>query len=247
MMVRQFAKYLSGSDPRNQVPSKDLLPYRYHRKPPHIYTDDEIMRLLDAAKRMPTWMHSMHGFRAWTYSTIFGLLVVTGMRISEVLRLDRKDIDWTEGILTIHGTKFHKSRLIPLHPSTQRALREYALLRDKVHQHAKTNAFFLSELGTRPYYESVLLIFIRLSREIGLRGPSDRHGPRLHDLRHRFAIQTLINWYRQDVDVEQHISELAAYLGHGIVTDTYWYLSATPELLQLAALRLDNKAGGSLS
>ncbi len=246
MMVRRFAQYLNGSDPRNQVPSKELLPYRCHRKPPHIYTDEEVLRLIEAAKQMPAWMRSMNRFRAWTYSTLFGLLAVTGMRIGEALGLDRRDVDWTEGVLTIRGTKFHKSRLVPLHASTQRALRRYALRRDRLHPHAKTTAFFVSERGMRPEYCWVLHMFIRLSRQIGLRDPTNRHGPRLHDLRHRFAVQTLLNWYRQGVDVEQHMPELATYLGHGIVTDTYWYLSATPELLQLAAMRLDNRKGGSL-
>jgi len=245
-MVRRFAQYLSASDARNQVPPNDLFPYRYHRKPPHIYTDEEVMRLLDAAKQMPAGIRSMNRFRCWTYSTLFGLLAVTGMRISEALGLDRKDVDWAEGVLTIRGTKFHKSRLVPLHPSTQRVLRQYAFLRDRVHPHAKTTAFFVSEHGTRPAYYWVRRIFILLLCKIGLRAPSDRQGPRLHDLRHRFAVQTLLNWYRQGADVEQHMPELATYLGHGVVTGTYWYLSATPELLQLAAMRLDNKGGGSL-
>ena len=246
-MVRRFAQHLSASDPRNQVPARALLPYRYHRRPPHIYTDEEVLRLIEAARQIPPSIRSMKGLRAWTYSTLFGLLAVTGMRVGEALRLDRADVDWSEGVLTIRGTKFHKSRLVALHPSAQRALQQYAHFRDRLQPHAKTDAFFVSERGPRLGYYRVLDMFIRLSREIGLRGASSRDGPRLHDLRHRFAVTTLLNWYRRGVDVDQHMPELAAYLGHGLVTDTYWYLSATPELLQLAAMRLDNRQGGSLS
>ena len=187
------------------------------------------------------------GLRARTYSTLFGLLAVTGMRVkSEALALNREDVDWVRGVLIIRGTKFGKSRLVPIHPTTQRALRRYARFRDQIYPKPKTKAFFVSQRGARLGYYGVLATFVRLSREIGLRGPSDSHGPRMHDLRHRFAVRTLLRWYREGVDVEKHIHKLSTYLGHVKVTDTYWYLSGVPELLQLAMGRLEHTTGGSL-
>ncbi len=161
------------------------------------------------------------------------------MRVSEPVGLDRDDMDFTRGLLTIHRTKFGKSRMLPLHASTIEALRGYRDLRDRICP--GTRSFFVSERGTRLTAWSVRKTFILLSRQIGLRGPLDSHGPRLHDLRHRFAIQTLLRWYRAGVDVERHMPELSTYLGHVHVADTYWYISAVPELLQLATLRLEQR------
>lgn len=242
-MVRLFAQYRSAADPRTQIPPQGLLPYRYHRNPPYIYSDKEIMQLLKAAKGLL----SARGLRPRTYSTLFGLLVVTGMRISEVIGLDDEDIDLNRGVLTIHRTKFGKSRVIPIHPSTRRMLRKYVRQRDEVHPKPKTPSFFVSDRGTRLTQCTVRWTFVRLSRQIGLRGPSDSHGPRPHDIRHTFAVKTLLKWYRMGVDVERHMRELATFLGHVHVTDTYWYISATPELLRLAAKRLDRTKGGLLS
>lgn len=245
-MVRIFAEYLRAADPRTEVPSQKLLPDLYHRKPPYIYTDEQVMHLIEAARQLPSTVPSTTGLRAQTYSTLFGLLSVTGMRISEALALNRQDVDLIQGIITIRGTKFGKSRLVPVHQSTRHALLEYTHFRDQIYPRPKTQNFFVCERGTRLGYWGVLRTFVRVSREIGLRGPSDSHGPRMHDLRHRFAIRTMVRWYKEGVDVERHIQELSVYLGHVKVSNTYWYLSAVPELLQLAVARLESRKAGPL-
>lgn len=241
--VRRFAQYRSVQDPRTQIPAQELIPHCYRRKPPYIYTDTEIVRLLEAAAALP----SRNRLRAHTYTTLFGLLAVTGMRISEVVALDREHVNLADGILAIRNTKFHKSRLVPIHATTCRRLDQYERQRERIHPAATDPSFFLSDRGTRLTENIVQHTFRKLSRETGLRGPSDHHGPRIHDLRHRFAVKTLLNWYRAGVDVEQHLPELATFLGHAHVADTYWYLTATPELLRLAAGRLDQGKGGTLS
>ena len=234
-LVRRFARYVSALDPGTEIPPLALLPHRFHRKGPYLYTDEEIARLIAAAKKL----RSRQGLRAATYATLFGLLAVTGMRMSEPLALDRDDVDLTRGILIVRRTKFGKSRLIPVHASTREALRRYRAIRDRICPRAPS--FFVSERGKRLTSERVWWTFVQLSHQIGLRGPADRHGPRLHDLRHRFAVQTLLGWYRAGLNVEQHLPKLSAYLGHAHVTDTYWYISAVPELLQLATLRLEER------
>jgi integrase len=238
-MVRRFAEYLGATDPRTEIPAAELLPYRYHRKPPYIYTDDEILAIIDAAKKL----QSPRGLRAHTYSTLFGLIAVTGMRVSEPLGLDCGDVDFEQGILTVRQTKFGKSRLIPIHPSTNEELHKYAQRRDTICPNPRTQSFFVSERGTRPRDWTAQRWFVILSRQIGLRRPEDKRGPRIHDLRHRFAVKTLVNWYRAGEDVDQLMPVLATYLGHGHVADTYWYISATPELLELATRRLEESNG----
>jgi integrase/recombinase XerD len=239
-MVRRFAVWLSATDRRTEVPSLGLLPHRYRRKTPYIYSDDEINQLVQAARQLP----SPKGLKGHTYSTIFGLVSVTGMRSTEPLALDREDVDLDEGILRIRRTKFGKSRLVPVHESTRQVLADYARQRERIVSHPAVRAFFLSERGTRITEWAARYNFAKISREIGLRTPSKgcRHGrgPRLHDMRHRFAARTLVEWYRAGVDVEREIPKLATYLGHVHVNDTYWYIEAVPELLELATRRLEN-------
>lgn len=239
-MVRLFAKHWSATDPRTETPPLGLLPYRYKRKVPHIYTEDEIERLIQAAHALGT----SKGLRPWTYATLLALLVVTGMRAGEVVALDRADVDLDAGVLTIRRTKFGKSRLVPLHPSTSRALQQYADRRDAIFPTPKTPSFFLSEQSRRVTWWILRWTFVKLSRQIGLRSESDRYGPRLHDFRHSFAVHTLLGWYRAGANVEQHLPALSTFLGHCHVTDTYWYLSAVPELMALAAARLDDASEG---
>lgn len=232
-MVRQFAQYRSATDPRTEIPPQGLLPHRYRRKAPYIYRDEEIRTLIDAAKQLP----SSSGLRPWTFSTLFGLIAVTGTRVGEPIALNREDVDLSRGDIFIHQTKFGKSRLVPVHPSTQKVLQEYARRRDAIYPCPKTPSFFLSERGTRLTDGMVRWTFVKISHQIGLRGPTDRRGPRLQDLRHTFTVRTIMRWYRAGLDVEQHLPELSTYLGHAHVAGTYWYLSATPELLQLVAKR----------
>ena len=233
--VRLFAQHHSASDPCTEIPPLGLLPYRARRKLPHIYSVTEIRRLMAATKDL----HSTTGLRPSSYSTLLGLLAVTGLRISEALGLNQDDVDLRQGVLTIRSTKFNKPRLVPVHPTTRDALRHYARRRDRIFPRPKTPSFFVSEWGTRLEHSCVSRTFYKLSRWVGLRAPSDHHGPRLHDFRHAFAVRTVLRWYRQGVDVDPRMPVLSTYLGHGHVSDTYWYLSSVPELLRLAAARLE--------
>ncbi len=235
-MVRRFARWRSATDPRTEVPPDGLLPQRFRRQPPYIYSDDEIERLVRAATQLP----SSNGMRALTYSTYFGLVAATGMRMSEGIALDRGDVDLAEGILTIRRTKFGKSRIVPVHPSTREVLESYAAQREHTLLTLQTPAFFVSAHGSRITQWSTRYNFAKVSQQVGLRTPASGHGhgPRLHDLRHRFAVRTLIEWYRKGLDVERELPKLSTYLGHVHVNDTYWYLEAVPELLQRATERL---------
>jgi integrase/recombinase XerD len=242
-LVRRFAEYLRAVEPRTEIPPQGLLSHRYHRKNPYFYSDREVAQLIQAAQNIP----SPKGLRASTYSTLFGLLAVTGMRLGEAIGLDRQDVDLDQGLLRVRQTKFNKSRWVPVHATTCQRLQHYQGARDRICPHPKSPSFLLSEQDTRLTGWSARYWFIRLSHQMGLRQPTDHHGPRLHDLRHRFVIQTLRHWYRTDQDVEAHLPELTTYLGHGHVRDTYWYISATPELLRLATERLERKSGGTWS
>jgi integrase len=236
-MVRRFAEYQSAIDPRTEIPPAGLLPHRFQRKAPYMYSDREIEQLVDAAKRL----HSPRGLRAITFSTLFGLLAVTGMRVGEAIALDRKDADLIGEILTIRQSKFGKSRVVPLHASTVDVLRHYARSRDRTFRTALSPSFFVSTRGRRVSRSSVKWTFVKLSKQIGLRHRTDRRGPRIHDLRHGFATRTLLGFYRTTHDVERSMAALATYLGHANVLNTYWYLSAVPDLFRLASMRLKTK------
>ena len=237
-MTRGFAKYLSGLDARTEIPPAGILPYGNRRRKPHIYTRNEVGQLLRAtlAGRRARKIH------AHTYATIFGLLPATGLRLSEALNLDDADVDLNTGLLTIRGSKWRKSRLVPIHPTTVQKLALYQRTRNRVHPKRNTSAFFILDNGARPRVLAVERKYLRVARRIGLRGPPGTKGPYLHDFRHSFAVNTLLRWYRSGVDVERHLPELATYLGHSHVAYTYWYLSAEPELLQLAAQRLEERS-----
>jgi integrase/recombinase XerD len=235
-IVRRFAIWHSAIDPRTEIPPVGLLPHRYQRKPPHIYSDEQIEKILRHTQQLP----SPTGLRARTYTTLFGLLVATGMRVSEALGLDQPDVDLKLGILHIRRTKFGKSRYVPVHPSTVRALKNYAEARERLVPTPGIPALFISEQGRRITGWMAGYTFAKISQRIGLRAGAKGkgHGPRLQDMRHRFAARTLIHWYRAGLDVERELPKLSTYLGHVHVNDTYWYLEAVPELLQLATDRL---------
>ena len=235
-IVRRFAIWHSATEPRTEIPPAGLLPHRYRRKPPHIYSDAEIEKLLRETQQLP----SPNGLRARTYTTLFGLLVATGMRVNEALALDGADVDLERGILHIRRTKFGKSRYVPVHASTVEALKKYVRVRDRLFPVPLTPAFFISAKGKRITEWIARYTFAKLSQRIGLRASAKGHGrgPRLQDMRHRFAARTLIRWYRAGFDVERELPKLSTYLGHVHVNDTYWYLEAVPELLQLATDRM---------
>ena len=242
-MVRRFAGYLCAVDPRTEIPPRGLLSHRYHRKSPYLYTDGEVAQLIHAAQEMP----SPKGLRAASYSTLFGLLAVTGMRLGEAIGLDSRDVDLDQGLMRVRQAKFNKSRWVPVHSTTQERLKQYSQLRNQIFPHPQSHGFLLSERGTRLTGWAVRRWFNILSYQIGLREPTDHHGPRIHDLRHRFVIRTLCRWYRSNYNIEAHLPELTTYIGHGHVRDTYWYISATPELLLLATERLENRQEETLS
>lgn len=235
--ARRFAAWMSAADPRTEVPPRGLLPDRFRRRPPYIYRDDEVERVV----REAALLLSPTGLRAHTCATLFGLLAATGLRLSEALALDREDVDLRAGVLAVRHAKFGKSRFVPLHDSVCRALRRYARQRDRLRPRPSTPAFLLSERGRRVTEWSARYNFALVSRAVGLRLPSAGHkhgrGPRLHDMRHRLAARTLVRWYREGRDVERELPKLSTYLGHAHVSDTYWYIEAVPELLQLAAER----------
>lgn len=232
--VRGFARYLSGIDPDTQVPPLGLMPSQQRWRPPFIFSPAEIGVVLGQARES-----IVSPLRAATYDTLIGLLAVSGLRIGEAIKLDRSDLDWTEGVLLIRESKFGKSRLVPLHPSSMKALSEYAVLRDELQPRPQELSFFVSLKGKRLLYAVVQQTFRRLvnATGIGAQAPSP---PRLHDLRHSFAVHTLLGWYRAGEDVQAKMPSLSTYLGHREPAYTYWYLSAAPELLALAAARQDS-------
>jgi len=235
-VVRTFARHRSATDPRTQIPPEGLLPYRPKRARPYLYSAKEIENLLRAALSLP----ACGGLRPWTYHCLFGLLTVTGLRLGEARNLELQDVDLRTGVLTIRRAKFGKSRLIPIHASTRRVLADYLARRNRRWAARSVSSYlFVSNWGNQLDSGEIHRTFYALSRQIGLRGQSDSHGPRLHDLRHRFAMMTLLRWYRSGEDVERRLPFLSAYLGHVHVSDTFWYLSAWPELMREAMCRLE--------
>lgn len=230
--VRGFARYLAGLDPRTEIPPVGLLPYRRRRQPPYLYTPDDIAALLDQTHQsLPQPV-----LRAATYHTLIALLAVTGLRIGEAIRLDHADVDWSDGVLLIRESKFGKSRQVPVQASTLGALAVYAAQRDKLRPTPQPS-FFVSSRGTRLCYQVVCQTFRKLVDAAKI-GTESTATPTLHGLRHSFAIRIVLEWHRSGQDVDARLPWLSTYLGHREPRWTYWYLSATPELLTAAADRL---------
>lgn len=237
-VVRGFAAYLHALDPAHELVPTDLLPDRGQRATPYLYADADIVALMAAAATLRT------PHRAATYRTLIGLLAVSGMRVGEAIRLDRGDLDADHGLLVIRNSKFGKSRQLPLHPTTLAAVRHYLRRRDRPRPALPASAVLVSGAGTRLRYCNVNWTFLRLVHDAGLTARSASCRPRLHDLRHTFAIRTVLDAYRADADVGARLPLLSTYLGHVNPGATYWYLSAAPELLDLAAQRLERHLGG---
>jgi len=236
-VVRGFAAHLHGLDPSHELIPAELLRDRGQRATPYLYSDAEVVALMGAAASLRT------PFRAATYATLIGLLAVAGLRVGEAIRLDRGDLDFREGTLTIRMSKFGKSRLVPLHPTTVTALRRYRGRPDRPRPRIPTAALFSSSAGTRLRYCVVNRTFLKLVRHAGLRRRSAACRPRLHDLRHTFAVRTVLDAYRAGLDVGARLPILSTYLGHVSPAATYWYLSAAPELLAAAGDRLERYLG----
>lgn len=241
--IRGFARYCFATDERTEVPPAGLMPCRSVRATPYLYTDEEIVRLLNAALNLPTNRHSTP-VRPWVFYCLFGLLSVTGMRYSEALDLHLSDLDLKQALLTIRNPKMGRTRLVPLHISTVTVLESYLRKREDFFGPAISPHVFVSGTGNRLDQAHLHRTFYALSRQIGLRGEHSSHGPRIHDLRHRFAIRTLFQWYQAGEDVIRLLPVLSTYLGHIRVQDTYWYLSAWPELMAQAMARLERRWGG---
>jgi len=231
-----FAGYLQTIDPATEISPPDVFPTRRQRAVPYLFSQQDICRLLQEARSL------RRPLRAASYEALFGLLAVSGMRVGEAIALQREDVDLEAGLITIRKAKHDRARLVPLHPTATDALRGYASERDRLCPHPRSPAFFLSSAGTAVHKSCLGTTFREITTRIGVR--TEAVHPRIHDLRHRFAVQTLIDWQRSGIKIDEHIATLSTYLGHVSPADTYWYLSATPELMALAAERVHDRFGG---
>lgn len=236
--VRTFARYLHTLDPTAEVPPAELLPASKYRPAPYLYREEEILALIAAAGGLRP------SLRAATFQTLIGLLACTGLRIGEAIRLDREDFDPASGVLTVRDSKFGKSREVLLHDSAMQALTDYRECRDRLYPHPKDSSLFITTRGGRLTHPTIHQPFRVLIDQAGIKHPSPPRRVRIHDLRHSFAVRTLLGWYHDGGDVAARMPLLSTYLGHVDPAATYWYLSATPELLSLAANRLELSSGG---
>lgn len=237
-MVRAFARWLKGHDERTEVLPPGLIPLKWQRPRPYIYSDEEVASFVSRAAKL----RSRYGLRGWTCATLFGLIAVTGLRINEALKLDDDDVDLDAGVITVRRGKNGKARYVPIAPSTVERLAAYR--DERVRLLGKTvGAFFRNDDGRRPTDCCARYNFAVVSQDMGLREAQRfcRHGrgPRIHDLRHTFAVRTIMGWYRNGLDPDREMIKLTTYLGHAKPDHTYWYIEAVPELLQLASERAE--------
>lgn len=235
-IARAFAAYLQTIDPETEVPPAGVFAVRYQRPIPYLWSHEDIRRLLEAASELRPPL------KAASYEALFGLLAVTGMRVGEAIALEPGDLD--DGVITLraHTAKLERARLVPLHPTTAQALERYANTRARLCPRPRSNTFFLSSIGTSLDRSAVAKTLRTLTTALGLR--TDTVHPTAHQLRHSFAVSTLIDWQRSGVAVDEQIAVLSTYLGHVSPAETYWYLTATPELMASAAQRLEWRLGG---
>jgi integrase/recombinase XerD len=234
-VVRRFAVYLETIDETTQVPPSGVFPTTRHRPTPYLFSEADVARVLEAARGLASPL------RAATHEALFGLIAASGMRIGEAIGLTRGDVDLSSGVITIRHAKFDRSRLVPLHESTTAALSDYAVSRDQLCPRPRADVFFCSSVGTALHRSGVDKTFREITTALGLRTATVR--PRVHDLRHGFAVRTLLAWQEEGVSIDRHLATLSGYLGHVAPSDTYWYLSAVPELMELAAQRLEERFG----
>ncbi|MEJ7893528.1 MAG: tyrosine-type recombinase/integrase [Solirubrobacteraceae bacterium] len=236
-IARGFAVYLQTIDPATEVPPAGVFAVRYQRPTPYLWSQGDICRLLEQARGLRPPL------QAASYEALFGLLAVTGMRVGEAVALEVDDVDLGAGVITIRGpvAKLERARLVPLHPTTVAALDRYARTRAHVCPKPRSTVFFLSGTGKAIDPSDASKTLHKITIALGLR--TDTAHPRTHDLRHSFAVSTLIAWQRSGVKIDEQIAVLSTYLGHVSPAETYWYLTATPELMGLAADRLDRRFG----
>jgi integrase len=241
-ILRPFAKYRLQFDPDTEISPPALCGPRRRRLTPHLYSDQEIQALLAAARQLAP----VGGLRPATCETLFGLLAATGLRVSEALAFRRSDVALDAALLTVRQSKFRKSRLVPIHPTTVEALRRYARLRDRRVPAAQTDAFFLSDRGAPMNYRHVLYAFTQLRAQLRWTNRGGHRAPRIHDLRHHFICRRLLSWYQQGTSVDNTMLSLSTYVGHTQVTDTYWYITGIPELMAIASARFERFAQGDI-
>lgn len=239
--LRTFLRWLQQFEPRTEVPDDSIFGRMPERLAPHIYSEQEIIDLLAAARRLGP----APGLRGAVYETLFGLIASTGMRISEALTLRNEDVDLKYGMLFIHQSKFGKSRQVPLHHSTVEALRRYLWIRNLAGDFAQKDApLFIGTRGRRCGLSldshQVHRVFVTLRNQLGWLNRGAHHAPRIHDLRHTFVVRRILLWQSQGIDVDQAMLSLSTYVGHAMVTNTYWYLSAVPELMSLAGRHFES-------
>lgn len=242
-VLRGFARYCQQFEPDTEVPPLRLFGRGHRRLTPHIYTETEIRDLLAATAKL----HPAGGLRGPCCRALFGLIAATGLRLSEATGLERQDVNLETGVLLIRHAKFGKSRWVPMHTTTTRALRHYAQIRDHDPGTAQTRTFFVSAYGRPARATNVEYAFRQLRGMLQWSARGGHPAPRIQDLRHTFVCRTLQRWYENGIDIDTNILALSTYVGHAKVTDTYWYVTATPELMAIAARRFERFAGGDQS
>ncbi len=242
--VRGFCEYLAAFDPQVLCLDPKAVPGPRSRPVHRILTDDQLERILREARQISPW----HPIRGVTLHAIIGLAASTGLRISETVRLDRADVDLDTGVLLIRQTKFKKDRYVPTHSTTLEVLRNYAAVRDATYllyqEKHRDPAFFITMRQRRFSRNTLQQSFARAARRAGLREPTG-YGTSFHFLRHRFAVKRLVAWYQADLDVQAMLPALATYMGHVNYSSTAYYLTATAELLGLAASRFERALEGA--
>lgn len=237
-IVRPFAAYYRQFEPATEIPPPGTLGRGHRRLVPHIYTDQELVQLLQATERLTPYT----GLRPLTYRTLFGLIAAAGLRLSEAVNLTVSDIDLDAGTVTIRETKFRKSRCLPVHSSVIQALGRYRESRDRSHASDATAPFFVSQSGLALPKRTVENVFRRMQPRLGWAARGDYAVPRIHDMRHTFAVRRLLRWREEGQSIDQAMFWLCTYLGHAKISDTYWYLTGIPELMDTIGARFEHFA-----
>jgi integrase/recombinase XerD len=233
MILRGFTSYWKVFNDKTEIPPKDLFRYQKIRINPHIYSGSEVRKILSTSKKLGAEPGQSNPIRPYTFKTIFGLLASSGLRRNEAINLKRKDVDFINGTLMIEMTKFRKSRLIPVHPSTLKKLKAYAKFRDEVIKKTKCDNFFIMNRGQAVDGDSIYYAFVHVCKMAGIRPTLEGTGyPRIHDLRHTFVVRAILGWLRDGQNIHSMMPALSTYIGHAEPADTYWYLTGVPELMR---------------